>query len=449
MNNRLVFLFCLLAGLSSCMHDEIDSSFYVDEPGLAYMEFTVAAGADTRTQLSGENKVTWQSGDAISIFDGTANRKFTTTQSGESVVFTGEAKKADAYYALYPYQENAKLDGNTIKYVTIPNVQEVSSGSFDASANISVAQATSDLQLAFKNVGSLVRFSVSNSQATLVRTVKLISHDESEVLSGVVDITVGSAPSAAVKTVQEEPIMLNTPNGLQPGVEYFMAVLPETLSQGFTLSFMDGEGKGWLTRCASPEGTQRSKILKTDPIEIGEFAYDRLTNKNLIAVVESMGETLNFNKNKDGSVSLLDAKNFGIVQKVIFLDLSGKNDPTICDEIGLFTNLTYLYCGINQLTSLDVSKNTALTSLDCHNNQLSSLDVSKNTALTDLSCGNNQLTSLDISQNIQLELSRCILGSQSDTSHTNIELTLYVNSTQIGQTLASSGNYQVNVVLKQ
>ena len=162
MNNRLAFLFCLLAGLSSCMHDEIDSSFYVDEPGLAYMEFTVAAGADTRTQLSGENKVTWQSGDAISIFDGTANRKFTTTQSGESVVFTGEAKKADSYYALYPYQENAKLDGNTIKYVTIPNVQEVSSGSFDASANISVAQATSDLQLAFKNVGSLVRFSVSN-----------------------------------------------------------------------------------------------------------------------------------------------------------------------------------------------------------------------------------------------------------------------------------------------
>ena len=36
----------------------------------------------------------------------------------------------------------------------------------------------------------------------------------------------------------------------------------------------------------------------------------------------------------------------------------------------------------NQLTTLDVSKNTALTDLDCDNNQLTTLDVSKNTALT-------------------------------------------------------------------
>ena len=40
-----------------------------------------------------------------------------------------------------------------------------------------------------------------------------------------------------------------------------------------------------------------------------------------------------------------------------------------------------------QLTSFDVSKNTALTDLDCEYNQLTSLDVSKNTALTYLYCG--------------------------------------------------------------
>ncbi|MBQ7009237.1 MAG: leucine-rich repeat domain-containing protein, partial [Ruminococcus sp.] len=43
----------------------------------------------------------------------------------------------------------------------------------------------------------------------------------------------------------------------------------------------------------------------------------------------------------------------------------------------------------NQLTSLDVSKNTALTYLDCDDNQLTSLDVSKNTALEELYCYNN------------------------------------------------------------
>ena len=38
----------------------------------------------------------------------------------------------------------------------------------------------------------------------------------------------------------------------------------------------------------------------------------------------------------------------------------------------------------------------ALTDLYCRENQLSSLDVSNNTALTDLRCGNNQLTCLNL-----------------------------------------------------
>ena len=54
--------------------------------------------------------------------------------------------------------------------------------------------------------------------------------------------------------------------------------------------------------------------------------------------------------------------------------------------------MTALGCGKNQLTSLDVSKNTELTELYCHSNQLTSLDISKNTELTELSCANNQFS---------------------------------------------------------
>ena len=74
------------------------------------------------------------------------------------------------------------------------------------------------------------------------------------------------------------------------------------------------------------------------------------------------------------------------------------------EGIHLFTTLIKLSCAFNQLTSLDISKNTALTYLDCSsNNQLTSLDVSKNTALTYLDCaGNLQLTTLDVSKNTAL-----------------------------------------------
>ena len=82
------------------------------------------------------------------------------------------------------------------------------------------------------------------------------------------------------------------------------------------------------------------------------------------------------------------------------------NQLTSLDVSGC-TALTYLNCGSNQLTSLDVSANTALTTLWCYYNQLESLDVSANTALTELECDDNQLTSLDVSANTALTYLDC------------------------------------------
>ena len=76
-------------------------------------------------------------------------------------------------------------------------------------------------------------------------------------------------------------------------------------------------------------------------------------------------------------------------------------------DVSKNTNLTVLYCESNQLTSLDLSKNTALTKLDCALNQLTGLDLSKNTALTELNCQANQLTSLDLSKNTALTKLYC------------------------------------------
>ena len=94
------------------------------------------------------------------------------------------------------------------------------------------------------------------------------------------------------------------------------------------------------------------------------------------------------------------------------LDVSGtyENRGTLTSLQGIeyFESLTELYCLSNQLTSLDVSANTALTYLDCGSNQLTSLDVSANTALTELVCSFNQLESLDVSANTALTELVCL-----------------------------------------
>jgi hypothetical protein len=88
---------------------------------------------------------------------------------------------------------------------------------------------------------------------------------------------------------------------------------------------------------------------------------------------------LGVDKNSDGIISTVEAA------EINYLDVSS---DSISDLKGIeaFVNLDTLYCYINQLTSLDVSNNTALKSLWCGSNQLTSLDVSNNTALEYLYC---------------------------------------------------------------
>lgn len=75
--------------------------------------------------------------------------------------------------------------------------------------------------------------------------------------------------------------------------------------------------------------------------------------------------------------------------------------------IEYFSALKELYCDNNQITALDVSKNTQLEYLDCFKNNLTALDVSNNTQLITLRCGNNKLTSLDVSKSTQLASLTC------------------------------------------
>ncbi len=81
--------------------------------------------------------------------------------------------------------------------------------------------------------------------------------------------------------------------------------------------------------------------------------------------------------------------------------------------IEFFPGLTELRCSRNQLTAIDISKNTALTDLWCDNNQLTALDVSKNTGLRILYCYSNQLTALDVSRNTLLSCLDCAINQLS------------------------------------
>jgi uncharacterized protein len=152
------------------------------------------------------------------------------------------------------------------------------------------------------------------------------------------------------------------------------------------------------------------------------------------------------NTNGDTEIQLSEASAFSVkidCDSMNIADLTGIEaftdlDTLICSKnqltslnVSQNTALTSLKCYNNQLTSLDVSGATALTELFCHTNQLTSLDVSKNTALTKLGCGKNQLTSLNVSQNTVLTTLVC---------HNNQLTSLNVSKNTALTTLFCEGN---------
>jgi hypothetical protein len=94
------------------------------------------------------------------------------------------------------------------------------------------------------------------------------------------------------------------------------------------------------------------------------------------------------------------------INTVYLLMIMGKN---ISDLTGIesFISLTHLYCGSNNLQSIDLSNNTNLSYLSAAGNQLTSLDVSQNTMLNQLFCNSNQITYLDLSSNTSLASVYC------------------------------------------
>ena len=143
-------------------------------------------------------------------------------------------------------------------------------------------------------------------------------------------------------------------------------------------------------------------------LPISAFAEEELTdNYGIIPLAEYVIPDEAFRKylkkfDTNNDDILAPAERYAVKE----IDVSGKYISNLYG-IQFFPNLKKLVCYNKQLTSLDVSQNTALEYLDCANNQLTSLDVSQNPALQTLDCSKNQLTSLDVRQNTKLDVVWC------------------------------------------
>ena len=259
----------MTAMVSACSEDELADN--TQPSGKVPMEFYANTDASTRTELTTENAVHWEANDAISLFDPKGdNNRFYTTESGPSVTFTGEATPADGtYYALYPYDANAQIEGTTIT-TTLPAEQDAREGSFAQGLNPSVATADATNSLYFKNVCALVKFTLAESATTTITKATLCGNN-GEALAGALTIDAAVSTPIAMADTNFGQTVIELNGSLTPGSTYYFVTAPVSLSKGLTLSLYDDNGNVWKKQSTTNATLKASHILNLGLIIPGKF----------------------------------------------------------------------------------------------------------------------------------------------------------------------------------
>ncbi|MDM8337317.1 fimbrillin family protein [Mediterranea massiliensis] len=265
----ILYLAVLTAMVSACSEDELADN--TQPSGKVPMEFYANTDASTRTELTTENAVYWETNDAISLFNPTGtNNQFSTTQSGPSVTFTGEATPAKGtYYALYPYDANAQIEG-TIITTTLPAEQDAREGSFAQGLNPSVATADATNSLYFKNVCALVKFTLAERATTTITKATLCGNN-SEALAGTLTIDAAASTPIAMADTSFGQTVIELNGSLTPGSTYYFVTAPASLSNGLTLSLYDDKGNVWKKEGTQPAILTASRILNLGTVKPDNF----------------------------------------------------------------------------------------------------------------------------------------------------------------------------------
>ncbi len=167
----------------------------------------------------------------------------------------------------------------------------------------------------------------------------------------------------------------------------------------------DGDSWDGVTWQSPPDGRVTEIRASSKGLTGSSSAWEALTALIYLSVSNNQLTELDVTKNTQLKVLSISNNN------LTALDVSHNTDLQLLDvdnnnlntlDVSKNPDLDYLTVRNNNLSTLDVTKNTLLTYLFISDNNLSTLDVTKNTALISLNISNNNLNTLDVSKNTAL-----------------------------------------------
>lgn len=187
---KSIFIISLMALAVSCAKEKLND---VIEEGSYKLTAIVESVNGTKTSIFDNGNATfshkWEVSDAISVFDGSENQKFTTSGSGSSVSFSGNPLSTAApHYVVYPYSASNSISGNVVT-VTYPATQVLREGNYAAGSNIMVGLSDSKDIISFKNACAYIQLNFAQKASTVIKKIEITAVG-GEVICGTADITI-------------------------------------------------------------------------------------------------------------------------------------------------------------------------------------------------------------------------------------------------------------------
>lgn len=266
---KTLFYMMLLAGAVACqMAEESQAPVKEEVPASVFHATLEGAEAETKVYTDEALHVLWNADDRVTIFAKTTRNKqyrflgadgATGGDFEEVVGGFGTGENIDYNFAVYPYNattaysygDNASDSSDDYLATVFPKAQTYRAGSFGPGANLMVAKSGTD-DLPFKNVGGYLCLKLYGSGFS-VRSI-VLQGNNNETLSGPVKVSIGDGniPSMEFDTADpsklEKEIVLSADTPVALGadaanaVTFWMVVPPATLSGGFTVTVIDGNG---------------------------------------------------------------------------------------------------------------------------------------------------------------------------------------------------------------
>lgn len=252
----------------SCNINNLDNP--VVEPTDSSISLTFNRDAFSKSELGENNAAVWSAGDEVAVFDaeGSAPKKFSTTESGASVSFTCATPNATLqsgeYFMVYPYAlaSSASVSNKSIE-LTIPAEQKAVKGSFDPDAALAVCKgASGDGEYFFKNAHTLFRVVIPEGLGVDISSITLSCNSSEEKLAGAYTVNYsGQEPILTPKEGAVSTISLSGESGsvLTPGA-YYIVGAPVNVSAGINVNLIDASGRVYYRYSSSSKSFLRNYI---------------------------------------------------------------------------------------------------------------------------------------------------------------------------------------------